>query len=202
MNYDADQQTRIDSYLMSLRRCLGELPPEEVNEILREIRGHILERAEAGGELTNEKLVSILRALGRPEDIAPLYHADAMVARARTSFSPVLILKTVMRWAMMSVAGFGTFLLGLIGYALALGFLTAAIMKPIFPDSVGLWAVNGVVLGVLSSPPEGPELLGWWIIPVGLVLGASLLVGTTHFLRWALRFAGRRVDFVGASAWR
>ena len=32
-------QEKIDAYLMQLRRSLGELPPEEVNEILREIRG-------------------------------------------------------------------------------------------------------------------------------------------------------------------
>ena len=47
-------QRRIDAYLEELRRCLGELPPQEVNEILQEIRGHIFERAEASGELTED----------------------------------------------------------------------------------------------------------------------------------------------------
>ena len=56
--------------------------------ILQEIRGHILERAEATGELTEDRLVGILKALGRPEDIAPLYQAEALMARARSSFSP------------------------------------------------------------------------------------------------------------------
>ena len=78
-------QPKIDAYLTQLRRSLSELPPDEVSEILREIRGHILERAEASGELTEERLVAILKALGRPEQIAPLYQADALVARARTA---------------------------------------------------------------------------------------------------------------------
>ena len=52
MSYTSEQQTRIDAYLMKLRRSLGDLRPEDVNEILREIRGHILERAEAIGEVT------------------------------------------------------------------------------------------------------------------------------------------------------
>src|SRR6202011_5721851 len=43
-------QRKIDAYLAELRRSLGELPAEDVQEILREIRGHILERAEASGE--------------------------------------------------------------------------------------------------------------------------------------------------------
>ncbi len=116
-----DQQTRIDAYLMKLRRSLGELPSEDVNDILREIRSHILDRAEASGELTNEKLVQILKDLGRPEDIGPLYQAEALVTRARSSFSPTLILRTTMRWAMMSIVGFLAFLSGLMGYGLALG---------------------------------------------------------------------------------
>ena len=76
MNQPEKLQQKIDAYLMQLRRSLGELPPEEVTEILQEIRGHILERTEASGELTDERLVAILKALGSPEQIAPLYQAD------------------------------------------------------------------------------------------------------------------------------
>lgn len=189
---DLDLQTRIDAYLMNLRRCLGELPREEVNDILREIRGHILERAEAAGELTDEKVVAILKALGKPEDIGPLYQADAMVARARSSFSPTLILRTVLRWAMKSVLGFATFLIGFTGYGLAFGFLACAVMKPIFPDHVGVWIDDGgFSMGVRDIPQRG-DILGWWIIPVGLVAGTLLVIATTRFLRWMLRFAARR----------
>ena len=52
MNQPEKLQQKIDAYLMQLRRSLGELPPDEVTEILQEIRGHILERTEASGELT------------------------------------------------------------------------------------------------------------------------------------------------------
>src|SRR4029077_254612 len=107
--YDMPLQTRIDTYLMRLRRSLGELPAEEVNEILREIRSHIFERAARDGELTDQKLMTILRELGQPEDIGPLYQAEAMVARARSSFSPSLIFSTTLRWAMRSFVGFVVF---------------------------------------------------------------------------------------------
>ena len=95
-------QRRVDSYLAELRRCLGELPPEEVHDILQEIRGHILERAEASGELTEERLVEILKALGRPEEIAPLYQVDSVVAKARSSSSPRLVLRAIRRWSFVS----------------------------------------------------------------------------------------------------
>ena len=185
-------QNRIDTYLMKLRRSLGELPADDVNDILREIRSHILERAESGGELTNEKLVRILRELGQPEEIGPLYQVEANVARARSSFSPWLILRATMRWGMNSLVGFAVFVCGLLGYGLALGLILSACLKPFDPEHVGAWlSDSGFTIGTMQHPTH-PDLLGWWIIPVGLIVGAMFLVGTTRFLRWTLRFATRR----------
>lgn len=199
MNATRNEQAAIDSYLMNLRRCLGQLPTEEINDILREIRGHILERAEASGEMTDANIVAILKALGKPEDIAPLYHSEALVARARSSFSPVLIVQTVFRWATISIWGFVTFMAGLVGYSLGFGLLVTALLKPFFPDRVGLWIYDdNVQLGMQSSPAAG-ELLGWWIIPFGLLFGAVFLVLTTRLLRWALRFASRRLPHLSFS---
>lgn len=194
-------QARIDAYLMNLRRTLGELPPEEVNEILREIRGHILERAEAAGDLSDERLVAILKALGRPEDIGPLYQAESLIARARSSFSPSLILRTTLRWAMVSVFGCVAFLAGMFGYLTAAALFVIAVLKPIFPDRVGAWlGPHGFSMGMMGID-EGAgsvEVLGWWIIPVSLIGGVAFLVGTSRFLRWLLRFAVRR-PFVAAT---
>lgn len=195
-------QTRIDSYLMNLRRCLRELPPEDVNDILREIRSHILDRAEAAGELTDERIVAILKALGRPEDIGPLYESEAMISRARASFSPTLILRTTMRWAMRSLFGFIVFMAGLFGYSLAAGFLACAILKPFLPDEVGMWVhPNGLVsFGAVDVAHGTHELLGWWIIPVSIIASAAFLVGTTRALRTLLRYARRRSGTLPAMA--
>ena len=182
-------QTRIDAYLMQLRRSLGELPPDEVSDILQEIRGHILERAEASGELTEDRLVAILRALGRPEDIAPLYQAEALMARARSSFSPTLLLKGALRWAMLSVKGFAMFLVGLVGYTLALTLIVSAFAKILFPHEVGAWVYPGSFSIGTNSNPAAHEVLGWWLLPVGLVAGSVALVLTTWLLRWAMGFA-------------
>lgn len=187
---DQPLQTRVDAYLMRLRRSLGELPPEEVSEILREIRSHILDRAEASGEMTDEKLQRILKELGQPEDIGPLYQADAMVARARSSFSPALILRTTARWAMKSIAGFVTFIVGLFGYGMAAGLIVAALVKPFMPDRVGAWVSNsGFTIGVQDHAVRSVDILGWWLIPVGVIGGALFLIGTTRFLRFMLRYA-------------
>jgi uncharacterized membrane protein len=175
---------------MELRRCLGELPPEEVNDILREIRGHILERAEASGELSEERLVAILKALGRPEEIAPLYQAESVMARARTSLSPSVVLRGMLRWAMVSVRGFAIFLAGLIGYGLGIGLIIAAVGKIFAPAEVGAWLYpGGFSIGTHSGGAGARDVLGYWLIPVGLTIGSLSIVGTTRLLRWTLRFA-------------
>jgi uncharacterized membrane protein len=112
MNHSQGLSNRIDAYLLQLRECLGELPSEEVTDILREIRGHILERAEANGELTEERLVAILKSLGRPEEIAPLYQADAAVARAKVSLSPRVVMRGIQRWSRVSGWGLALFITG------------------------------------------------------------------------------------------
>ena len=190
-------QTRIDSYLMQLRRSLGELPAEEVADILQEIRGHILERAESAGELTDERLAEILRALGRPEDIAPLYQAEALMARARTSFSPTLLLRGALRWAMLSVKGFVMFVVALVGYGLALGLLAGGFAKMIAPNQIGAWVGPGSFSIGTTSSHSAHDMLGWWLVPVGLIVGTLALVATTWVLRWALSFARLRAPLAG-----
>ena len=183
-------QRKIDAYLSELRRSLGELPAEDVQEILREIRGHILERAEASGELNDAKLVEILTALGRPDQIAPAYQAEAVVRTARASASPVLILRGVFRWAMLSAWGFALFVAGLVGYSLGVALLVAGVGKIFFPAKIGGWlSPRGFSIGTLSDMPGAHEVLGWWLVPLGIVGGALAVILTTRFLRWALRFA-------------
>jgi uncharacterized membrane protein len=192
------QQGQVDTYLAALRKQLAGLPAEDVEEILRELRGHIAERA--GGSDSEQNRIpieQILRQLGAPEQIGSLYREDAQVARARASFSPTLIIRTTLRWATRTAVGFGTFLAGVLGYALGVSLTVCAILKPFFPGYIGLWInPHGLVLGAEVPQSHGHELLGWWIIPYGFAVGIAFILGTTAFLRWMLRFvprASRRV---------
>lgn len=193
----------VDIYLTALRRQLAGLPAGDVEEILREIRGHIAERgAESGSGSGTTPVAEILRQLGPPEQIGALYRADALVAQARESFSPALIIRTTIRWASKTVVGFGASLLGLIGYSIGVGLIVCAVLKPFLPGDVGLWVnpTDGFVLGVEVPRPHGQELLGWWLIPYGIGVGVAFILGTTVFLRWMLRFAPRASGRVAAKA--
>ena len=187
---------RIDAYLTRLRRALANLPPAEVAEIVREIHGHIVERAESTDSLDEAALKRILSALGNPEDIGSLYQSRAMVARARASTSPLLILRTTVRWAGKSIAGLVVSLFALFGYANGVLCLVGAAMKVIRPERVGLWVgphTWDLTMGDLSpaerASEHSHEVLGSLFIPVMVIVGPLILIVTTVIVRWALRFA-------------
>jgi uncharacterized membrane protein len=190
MNHPERLQQRIDAYLMQLRRSLGELPPDEVTEILQEIRGHILERTEASGELTDERLVAILKALGSPDEIAPLYQADALLAKARSSLSPRVVMRGVHRWSTISAWGLALFVLGIVGYATGAALCLAGVLKIFAPSQIGAWVGPHAIFNIgVNNDPAARDVLGWWLVPVGLVGGPAIVIATTRALRWALRFA-------------
>jgi hypothetical protein len=67
-------------------------------------------------------------------------------------------------------------------------------LKTIHPQSGGLWAFpNGadtefsLRLGFGTPPPGGRDLLGWWIVPVGLIVGCGLVILTTRLALWCAR---------------
>ncbi len=191
-------QGQIDAYLNRLRRALADLAPAEVAEIVREIHGHIVERAEATDSFNEAALTRILAALGNPEDIGALYQSRAMVARARVSTSPLLILRTTVRWAAKSIAGLAMSIFALFGYTFGISWLLGAVLKFFHPDRVGLWVgpqVWNLSMGSLTvaerTREHATEVLGWWLVPIGFIAGPVTLILTTLILRWALRFAFR-----------
>lgn len=116
--------------------------------------------------------------------------------------APWRLLKTLFRWATVSIAGVLAFLGVLAGYLMAASFLCAALVKPFAPGRVGLWRLDGdhfsLRLGFVAPPPvQGEEILGWWIVPLGLVLGAALFWLTPRLARWAIR-RFRRTPLVSA----
>jgi uncharacterized membrane protein len=181
----------LDTYLAQVRRGLKGLSEAETREVLLELRAHVLDKLE--GNLTPNSVEAALADLGSPRDIARINVTErvaAVMERQRGFFG---VLAAVVRLATLSVAGFFLFLISLFGYAMAAGFLFVAAYKPFNPSRVGLWASHdGFSLGTIDHP-GGHDLMGWWIIPFGIVV--AVVVG---YLTWALdRFAIRAMVRAG-----
>lgn len=182
-------QLKIDEYLSEVRSRLRGLGEQQVSEIITELRSHIAERAAAGGELTADGVSAALRALGSSEELAREYAADEILARAEISRSPLGLLDSLLAWATISMTGVLVLTGAITGYFVGVVFLLVALLKPFHPATAGVWALRdgtgdagwSLRMGFGRAPGNGHELLGWWIVPLGIVIGCGSLILTTRF---------------------
>ena len=194
-NAAGNSREQIEAYLEVLRRRLKGIDEQDVREIVAELRSHIFETATVDGELTKEGVAEALAALGGPEELAREYVTDNLLARVEVSRSPVRVLESLYRWASLSVTGFFVFLCALGGYVVGVALILCALLKPLHPKTAGLWSyqtstgeiATSIRLGFGSPPAGGRELLGWWIIPCGLIGGCILVMLTSFLVLWYVR---------------
>jgi hypothetical protein len=179
---------RLEVYLAELHRRLGPLPESDRADILAELRVHVLESV--GEAPTGDAVAAVLERLGPAEVLAEQYVVGSTLAKAERSRSPWTLVRTLARAAGASLRAVPALLGCVVGYALALSLALAAVRKPMAPDRVGLWKLGADTYSLrlgFGQAPVGEELLGWWIVPIGLLAGFGLLWLTTWFGRWAIR---------------
>jgi pimeloyl-ACP methyl ester carboxylesterase len=189
MDANSEASNQLEQYLLRLRVALRNVPEGEKKEILSDIRCHIAERVEESERSAEEVTMETLRAFGSPESLAETYRAERLLQRAAANtFNPLLLLRATFRWALVGVEGFFALMALFAGYAISASFLACAVVKPIFPDKVGLWVgPHNFDFGVRFPSPQTHEILGWWIVPLALSFGLSSWILTTKFGRWLLR---------------
>lgn len=186
-------RTEVDRYLEALRRRLRRLPPEQAQDIVEEIRSHIYDVSQLDGEVSESTVSVVLNRLGSPAALASTYISENIVSEVRLSRSPLVLFRSTLRWASLSIAGMFGFFGVLAGYGLAAAFGLCALSKVFNPAKAGLWKLGGddftLQLGIGGPPPTpgSHELLGWWIVPIGLVASVVLILLTTEITRFAIR---------------
>ena len=187
----------VERYLAAVRKGLRGMPGAEVEEILRELRAHIVERSGPGADPE-----PALRSLGDPDELARQYRGERVAARMECSRSPIVILHGMLLLRGRGVSGWMALALAMFGYAWAIVLATAGIEKILSPRDVGLWVRPGSWLPHLTvegpGPPGTREVLGWWMVPAGLIACALLLFLTRRFgLWWIRRSGGARTEADG-----
>jgi uncharacterized membrane protein len=194
-------ESRINGYLFVLERSLNTFLARDVaRDAVREIESHLRERIVAADGSPNERtaLERILAELGSPLRVAQAYSAERTMDEAVATGRLVPIARAVGHLASTTITGFFAALSLLVGYLTAFGFLTIAVLKPIFPTNVGVQYVRGFPVGIGAHFPlePGVELHGGYaVIPVALAFGLAIFVVTHRaargFLAW---WRNRRVS--------
>ena len=147
-------------------------------------------------------LEKILAELGPPLRVAQAYSAERTMDEAVTTGRVVPMMRAVWHLAVTTVTGFFAALGLLVGYLTGMAFLIIAVLKPIFPNNVGIWFAGGIPtsLGAQYPVPPDAELRGgYWVIPIALLCGLGILVGTHRgarqlLARWRVRRFGLPAD--------
>jgi uncharacterized membrane protein len=191
-------EARVRGYLHVLERSLhASVPPAIAADATREVESHIRDRVAEIDALPDERaaLERVLAALGTPTRVARSYSLELSVEEAIVTGRLSSMLRVLWLTASTTVGGFFMALGLFIGYMTGAAFVILALLKPIFPANVGLVVRAGVpvAFGFLPALPPGAEVVGgYWLIPVMLVAGLAVLVGTHRGARAWLRWFQKR----------
>lgn len=178
-------ESRIESYLVRVQAALRGIPEREIDDILRELRSHIADLSGPDGRGAD----AALRSLGDPVNLARTYRAENQMVRAECSGSPLVILQGLRHVSQSRLGQIIATSLYLFAY-INVGVLWAAAIEKLFaPSRGGLWYVPGdwssITLVIEGNPPAGArEVLGWWLVPIAVLVGWALKMVTDRIAQW------------------
>jgi uncharacterized membrane protein len=186
---------RVRGYLFVLDRALqSRLPRQVARDAVKEIETHIYARVSEtdAGDDERGALERILAELGTPLRVARAYSVEQTLDEAVLTGRVLPILRAIANAAFATMFGFIAAIFLFTGYVAGIAFLIIGIAKPLFPDNVGIWRVNGPgsipsSLGFQWNTSETPAG-GNWVILIGFGLGLIILAfthfGARAFLAW------------------
>ena len=187
----------VQTYLDKLRGELKKLPEKEKEEILLEIKGHIEERIAQGKELSE-----IFKKLGEPSSFAQEFITQSFLSQGIATKSVPLILKGMLRWGITTLTGFFFGLLFFSLYLLSLGLVVVALLKPFFPQEIGLFVKDGNFWGWgyekgVQNISNTNDILGYAFILIALIIGVLIFLVTTWFLKRVIKiYFEKRIRFI------
>lgn len=183
---------RLDHYLADLRRALAAVPAQVRDEQVCEIESHLIDACADGEGDDDQRMLRAIERMGPPDAYAGALLVEARLRAATRGFQPREVFAGLLQRMALGMGGALGGLLFALGYLMLLIVAIAVLAKPFVPES-GLWLHPGGGWSLSLHAHEGSrEVLGWWLVPVGLAilaLGWTLLNRT---LRWLLNVESRR----------
>ena len=175
-----------EKFLRRVRQGLANLDQTERDDIVNELRAHLLDR----------------QAQGKSNLLEGFESAEALAATFVSDYTLRGALATGTSWALgraLLVAARDSLLALFVLFPLALAqivaffFLLTAALKPFMPTEMGLWVGQGSFLVGPNHNPGVHEILGWWGIPILSIAGVLLFWISNRamraLVRWQLRSA-------------
>lgn len=179
---DKNAQRVYDNYINSLKNVLKPILDSDKEEVLMEFNSHIYENLQNNkSKLEIDVLLNTMEKLGSPEEVLKPLIADKLLERATKSFNPLQILKALL----LNITNGVSYIIFFLLY-LSLGTFIFLIFAKLFSSNVGMYFKEGEfrVIGVVNGSSEYQEVLGYWFIPVMILVTVSLFIIITLFLKF------------------
>tara|TARA_B100000780_G_C21063193_1_gene427440 strand:- start:152 stop:739 length:588 start_codon:yes stop_codon:yes gene_type:complete len=179
---DKNAQRVYDNYINSLKNVLKPILDSDKEEILMEFNSHIYEHLQNNkSKLEIDNLLNTIEKLGSPEEVLKPLIADKLLERATKSFNPLQILKALLLNITNGVSYIVFFLL-----YLSLGSFIFLIFAKLFNSNIGMYFKEDKfqAIGFVKNNSDYQEVLGYWFIPVMILLTVTLFIIITLLLKF------------------
>lgn len=182
---DPAARHRWEGYFAEVDRLLSRAGTDGT-ELRDDLKAHVADSMGAtsgGSEL--ERLDAALARLGQPiEYLRPLL-ADDLIEQGTRTYSPITIARGLAYAVMAGSRRTAIALAFGIGYLLLAIFTAMAVLKPLWGENVGVFrnADGTISAGIVAQSDGARELLGWWSVPIAVLLAVLLYVVLTKGLR-------------------
>ena len=185
--------TSIETYIQRLERALAGIESTQRAIIVGEVASHLTEVAERDGD---EGVARAMAGFGDPVAYAEAMIEAAGLERALASSSFGTLASTAIVYAGRSLLMTLTAIVGGFFGLFAIAFAAVAVAKIVIPAQTGLFiGPDDFFFGFVpaESTLDADERLGWFIIPVSIVLAVLAATISVQLSRWGMRLRLRRL---------
>ncbi|MEO0572217.1 MAG: DUF1700 domain-containing protein [Bacteroidota bacterium] len=178
----AESKRLYGDYVKEIKNVISELPKNDQSDILMEFNSHIFEALKKDTtDNEADRLASVLDRLGKPSNVLKSYIADKNLQQATKTFNPFHIIKALI----LNVYNGISYSIFILLYLFLFSFIYLIFAKLLYPSEIGLFvSKSSFRLGTLDSDNfPYQEILGFWFIPVMLLLIVLFYLLITFFLR-------------------
>jgi hypothetical protein len=187
---DSNSRTIWKNYFKKVTQVLRILDKEARSEVELEIQDHLYESfLDIPGENEVARLLAAIEKLGEPEEYLKAIVSDKLLHSGTRSFAPrVLFLGLFYRLSGSAKHALSSIFFGF-AYILIFIFGILSFAKLLAPEHVGLfrWPEGAWAFGFIRDVAGSTEVLGYWIIPIGLLVAVLLYLMLTLILKLTIK---------------
>jgi uncharacterized membrane protein len=172
-----------NQYFKRVDYVLNSVPPLQREEITMELRHQLYEHYTIDDAFTEaDKMLNAIDKLGEPEEYLKPIIEDIKVSEVLVRYNPVDVFKKLFDEPFANLRQFLFCTVMLLGYIFLFLIFLISILKIIIPE-IGVYfhESGGISIGI-TSDPNAVELLGYWLIPIGLIFSSIMYIALTKIL--------------------